>query len=478
VLSTRRRAGGLLDVGAYYDQPAVRRRLLEYCGADRDGRPTAAYVATLQDDQHPFLTWTRSGRVPPAQFDALCAERGDLSRSAWDTRNLIFIVDLDHQNIDAPWEPFLHPADAFLTLEPVYRVIRSLLRSYGIDALDLMTGRGYHFVGRVPLEHPVVDRLAALLSETPSWYATLEQRRPGGVSARMDARQATAWSALGLLIEHLAHDTLRRTSRRTRVPVVLNGTIVGTGALGRECVSVDFSQAGDPLDARHIRMAYGAYQWHRLRPDIFGGVAASLPPLVALPRRARPLLQLLESGRTLAAAAAQAARDEPVTLPDVSRGIARLLASYVTSPLAGFHREFYAEAGTPPPFPTVIEDLGLPPCLAACLRTPNDLLLRPEHLQYLTRGLVMRGWRPSQIARLVRNTYEADHHWGDRWTLMNPRSRAEFDVRVFAGLLATGLDRMVDHNCVSAQQKGVCPGTGCTYDLRIERDRFLSRGSS
>ena len=52
--------------------------------------------------------------------------------------------------------------------------------------------------------------------------------------------------------------------------------------------------------------------------------------------------------------------------------------------------------------------------------------------------------------------------------------RAEFDVRVFAGLVATGLDRMVDYNCVSAQQKGVCPGTGCAHDLRIERECLLS----
>jgi hypothetical protein len=76
----------------------------------------------------------------------------------------------------------------------------------------------------------------------------------------------------------------------------------------------------------------------------------------------------------------------------------------------------------------------------------------------------------------VQTAYEADHGWGDRWTRLDARTRAEFDVRVFAGLVLTGLDRMVDYNCVSAQEKGVCPGTGCACDLRIERDRFLSRG--
>jgi hypothetical protein len=59
---------------------------------------------------------------------------------------------------------------------------------------------------------------------------------------------------------------------------------------------------------------------------------------------------------------------------------------------------------------------------------------------------------------------------------MDPATRAEFDVRVFAGLVATGLDRLVDYNCVSAQEKGMCHGIGCAYDLRLDRERLLSGG--
>jgi hypothetical protein len=65
-----------------------------------------------------------------------------------------------------------------------------------------------------------------------------------------------------------------------------------------------------------------------------------------------------------------------------------------------------------------------------CLETPNDLLLRPEHLQYLTRALLARGWAASDTAALVRAVYEADHGWRDRWARMHPRTRAEFDVRI------------------------------------------------
>jgi glyoxylase-like metal-dependent hydrolase (beta-lactamase superfamily II) len=162
-------------------------------------------------------------------------------------------------------------------------------------------------------------------------------------------------------------------------------------------------------------------------------------------------------------------------LPDIGEGLDRLIIQYGSSRLAAFHRAFYDEPGLAAAPPDV-DPASLPPCIAACLVTPNDLLLRPEHVQYLTRALLARGWRPGQIAALVRSHYEADHDWGARWMRMHPQTRAEFDVRVFAGLLATGLDRMVDYNCVSAQEKGVCPGTGCAYDLRVDRDRLLSRG--
>jgi hypothetical protein len=58
---------------------------------------------------------------------------------------------------------------------------------------------------------------------------------------------------------------------------------------------------------------------------------------------------------------------------------------------------------------------------------------------------------------------------------MDAQTRAEFDVRVFAGMVATGLDEAIDFNCRSAQEKGLCPGAVCTHDLRSDRDRLLAQ---
>jgi hypothetical protein len=467
---------GIREVVDYYAQPAVRDRLVEYCGGVAGTAPTAAYVAALRDDQRPHLTWERSVSVAAARMSTLFTEPGDLSRSLWDTRHLLFVLDLDYQNADAPQEPFTHPAEVFFKLEPAYRATRQVLGLLALPALDVMTGRGYHFTGQIPLDHAVVDQLAGLVPEIPPWFASYLRRRPAGVDSTMTERQASASAGLGLLLEYLAQLVLRRTARTSVIPVVLNGTVVGRGgAVGRECISIDFSHAGDPLDVRHVRIAFGTYQWHRLRPDIFGRAAASFPPLVALPRRHRGLVARLAQGRTLDTGAREAARSTAV-LPNVEDGVGRLLADYVSSPLAAFHRVFHDGAGAAPAVAPSLDPASLPPCVSACLTKPNDLMLRPEYLQYLTRGLLARGWRASDIAALVRSRYEEDHQWGDRWSRMHPRTRAEFDVRVFAGLVATGLDRLVDYNCVSAQEKGVCPGTGCNYDLRLDRDRLLSRG--
>lgn len=83
------------------------------------------------------------------------------------------------------------------------------------------------------------------------------------------------------------------------------------------------------------------------------------------------------------------------------------------------------------------------------------------------------GIPPRDIAAVVRSRYAADFGWAQRWSRLDAETRAEFDVRVFAGLIATGLDRAVDFNCRSAQEKGLCPNAQCVRDLRVDRDRLL-----
>lgn len=466
---------------SYYADDHVQARLREYCGGTHDRPPTAVHVATLDTDGQPCPTWERPCRVPGTQFLNLLASGRDLARSLWDTDALLCFIDLDYHNVDLHGEPFAHPAEVFVKLEPTYLALLHVMARFGLHPFVVMTGRGYHFMGRIPLGLATIDALAALVPATPAWHAGVARRQTSAHAPVLTARHARAAVGMGLLEEFLSHLTLRRASRTSLLPVVMNGTTVGHRSaahldVGRECVSIDISHRGDPLDVRYARLAFSTYQWHRVRPDIFGE-AAAVPPFVALPRHQHALQDLLWTRRQLPHARRVAAGGTAASIPDVASGVDRLLKAYRCSRLAAFHREYLAltmqTRVTPPADPA-----DLPPCHRICLEFPNDLLLKPERLQHLTRGLLARNWHPAAIAARVCQAYEDDHGWGDRWTRLDPRTRAEFDVRVFAGLIHAGVDHLVDFNCVSTQEKDLCPGLGCTHDLRIDQARLLKRVSA
>ena len=456
----------------YYRHDDVRARVWEGCGGRGADRATAVYVAALDPAARRLPTWDAAERCPPEHVAPFLARGLDISRALWDREHLIVMIELDYLNPDFPAEPFLRPMEVFSRMEPAYQAARRVFRALGLRLRTAVTGRGYQFAGQVPLDDEVVTALGDMV-ETPAWLAPPGRWHQAGLAGSITDRHARASSGLGLLLEHLAHAILREAAPRSAIPVVFNGTVVGSGRVGRECVAIDFSHAGDPLPVRHMRLAFSTYQWHRQRPDIFGAhTAAVTPPLATILRGRETLTAMMTRGRGLEEGAA-AAHAADGTLPTVTRGVRALLDSYRSSPLARFHDAFHAARRVRRPF-RGIDEAATPPCVTATLARPNDRLLKPEHLQHLVRVLRSLDWDPADIAALVESRYREDHGWGDRWTWMEPRSRADFDVRVFAGLLATGHDSLVDFNCVSAQEKDICPRSGCAFDLRHERDRLLA----
>ena len=473
--------GHVATLHEYYADPRVRTRIREYCGDSGEGTMSCVYLTGLTGSESPFVTWDGAPRHPLTDLDSLMSAGADIARSTWDVASLLFHLDIDYQNTDFPGEAYHHPAEVFFKLEPVYRAVMHVLRRFALPLLPLMTGQGYHFTGRVPLDSDVVSLLADLVPDPPHWLAGVPGRKSSWTRAEMHPQQARAHAGAGMLVEFLAQQILRRAVRRTAIPIVLNGTVVGSGLVGRECVSLDLSSYGDPMDVRHIRVAFGAYQKHRFRPDVVGHrVAEERPPCVAVPRGAQSLGHMLSDGRDLRHAA-RAARSQSAALPVVAQGVGNLVAGYRRSSLAGFHRSFYATPGrTGDERDALFESLRasrLPACVARPLLAPNDLLLQPACVQHVTRWLIAEGWKARDIAAIVHSRYASDCGWGGRWSWLDAETRAEFDVRVFAGLLATGLDRAIDFNCRSAQEKGLCPAPHCERDLRVDRERLLDKAS-
>ncbi|HEX7779743.1 MAG TPA: hypothetical protein VF424_10910, partial [Vicinamibacterales bacterium] len=112
-------------IAEYYADAQVRARIVEFCGAIGGHPPTAAYLAALG----------------PVNADG----PSDLARSLWDLDHLIFFLQLDYLNAECPEEPFVHPSDVLLKLEPAYRACRAVFDALDLDPLATVTGRGYHF---------------------------------------------------------------------------------------------------------------------------------------------------------------------------------------------------------------------------------------------------------------------------------------------------------------------------------------------
>jgi hypothetical protein len=450
----------------YYRDPAVRARIREYCGAVDDRPPTCTFIALLEPGS--LARWEAAPHVS-GTFEQALDKGCDVARSMLDAESLIVHVDVDYVESRLAGDALLRPGHAFLRLEPMFRAVRAECTRLDLPLLDLMTGRGYHFTGRVTLDSPVIDRLAELGAPGA------ERHRPS--NGWPDRRRDHATVGLGLLLEYLAHVLVHRAAGVSRVPIVLNGAEVGRGGIGREAISIDLSQFGDPPEIRQLRTAFSTYQNHLLRPDIFGDETARLvPPLAAVPRRDRTLVWMLERARDLEQAQRLAAREQTV-LPEVTQGVHRLIDEYAGSRLAQVHRDFYAVTPHPPEaWPDTYDRFdvrSLVACVASPLLKPNDALLKPAAVQHVTRALISQGWQPRHIAGLVRSKYARNFGWGDRWASMDAARRADFDVRVFAGLVLAGADAAVDFNCVSAQEKGLCPRGTCGYDLRVDRGRLL-----
>jgi hypothetical protein len=89
-------------------------------------------------------------------------------------------------------------------------------------------------------------------------------------------------------------------------------------------------------------------------------------------------------------------------VPECSTGMEQLISSYVASPLARFHRDFYSTGPDPPD--TWLEtynrtDLGaLPPCARFILEHPNDPLIKPSGMRRIVAVFLPLGWHPRHIA--------------------------------------------------------------------------------
>jgi hypothetical protein len=454
----------------YYRNPTVRERMWEFLGGVAE--QTAAVYIVGNDGFSEFGQPSSPARLTE------CLEAGlEVDRSLWDHDSLVADIDLEYHNFDSPVAPWLDPERAFRLQQPILDATLRSLNQAGVDPLTLVSGRGYHLVWAVSRNARAFRRLAGLGHVPHSLQARYAQScSPGGLS--VDPDLGRAFAGLGLVVEFIGHRVVAASAADCSLPVKLTAIEVGPGDGGREIVSFDLSEYGDPLHTRHIRLPFSAY----LKPRQFqwtlgeDGVR-SLLPIFTIPLAGMSLVKAIQAARN-PDEVLELSRHVSTRIPDGSEAMEKLLDEYEDSELAAFHRQFYTQLRERPPCnmsPSSALIPGAPPCVEWLLEHPNDWLLKPAALQHIVRVLTALDWTPASISQLICASYHRDACWGDFWVRLDPCNRAVFYTRLFSGMIATGTDKLIDLNCVSHKEKGYCMISDCCSNLVQFRNTLLER---
>ena len=487
------------DLVNYCHSPAVLVRILEFCGVPSRLASEITEVPPLLADS---VELREILNTATAEYIAACGSRLleitrrnhaavkthsmgwvldnglDLHRSVWDREYVMGALDVEHFSKNFPGEPYLVPERAFVLLEPVYQAMNNIVRNYNIPLVVITTGQGYNFDLFLKKSSSAFEDLVALGQIEPTVLYDYEHPSPrrGRVVPEQDGK---AFDAMGKIFEFLCHRILiELPSLDLSVPVVVGDIVCGNEK--REAVSLDLSLYVNPLHTRSLRCPFSVYSKHLARRHIIGDVVAKrVGYLFCIPRRT------LDAELSLAGAlnarkdmnrAIQWAKETSTRIPDQTGGFSTLIADYKKSALCDFHREFdevkQDEASIWPRTYDRFDLKSVPPCVAQPLTHPNPLLLQPTCIRHVTRVLMAIGWHPKHIAGLIHSKYARDYRWEVNFLRYDPSRWASVWVRMYAGMITTGVDGLMDLNCVSQQDKGeawmgmrYCPQPWCGFNL-------------
>jgi hypothetical protein len=456
----------------YYGDTNVRARILEFIGAATGGESSCEFLTGSDESSSPpFKSYS------PQSLNLLLECGFEVCRSLWDRTGLIADFDIEYVNFDNLAKAFVEPERVFAIQWPVVEAIEQLLRDYGIKPLHVLSGRGHHFVWRIERSSDEFKKLSALGRGPPSlWESEAELHPPNDRAVPREL--ARAFAGLGLVMEFLAHRVKQIAAPLTKIPVELTAVEVGPSEHGREMISIDISEYGDPLYSRTIRVPFSVYLKPWQQPWAFASdVLTELQPIFVIPLQEltwREGTSIMRDHQLTADLAAHTASK----IPDATLGTGKLLRDYQKSKLVKFHAFFYSQEqhsaelwpGTYDQTPLEI----LPACARVALEKPNDLLLRPAFIRHLVLVMLALGWHPRHIAGLICSKYRRDFDW-TQFVGVDPATRADFYTRVFAGLFAAGTDDLVDFNCVSAQEQGTCTFSECGFNLLNFKESALER---
>jgi hypothetical protein len=461
-----------MNVTDYYHDPSVQSRMAEYMGGKTFDEASCIYLSRCDR-----ITGV-NGRKSPSDLSYFLERGFDVGRSLWDKQQLIVHLDIEYVNFDFPGEVYLDYYRAFFLQQSVVINTEKILLECGIQPLHLLSGRGHHFVWSVAKSSTAYAKLVVLGSQIGR-FKTRTRPQASFSFQRFDQLTSSAFTGLGLVIEYLSCRISDGSKDECELPVQLSAVKVGPQQRGREIVSIDISEYGDPLATRMIRMPFSVYLKPREKEWIMPKQLKDNPPLIfVIPLYEMDYIKALEVMRNIEGCL-DLARRVSVRIPDESDSMENLIKQYQGSRHARFHEWFYAqEHEKKEDWPGTYDKTSLgifPSCIKHILLNPNDLLLRPEGIRQITAAFLAVGWHPRHIAGLICSKYERDYGWGSTWDEYDPAGRADFYTRIFSGLIVTGRDDLIDFNCLCAKEKQLCFDEGGQCCLDRFQDSVVKR---
>lgn len=409
---------------SYYTNPNVRARMIEYLGGDSFERATCEYLTAGDEGGS-----NHRQPLPVAELPSLWDHDLDISRSLWDGNSLLLHLDIEYVNFDSPAVPYVRPRRVTDLQRHVEWIVDAVLLDCGIAPLHLLIGRGHHYVWRIEQQSSAFESLAGLGAMPKSLEQFYERgHRPNNRTIPLTLGNASL--GLGLVVEYLAHRIKELAAPMCEIPVELTAVEVGPSHHGREMISIDVSEYGDPLSSRVVRVPFSFYLKPRQQSALIGNkIVEKLPPIFLIPLDGIDSSQGATVMRDVNQVLELAARTS-VRIPEQSQGTEALIGAYLDSSVARFHRWFYsAEQHPAEAWPKRYDSLSmdnLPPCARYILEHPNDLLLKPAGVERVVRVLLSLGWHPRHISGIIRSKFERPYQWGTQWTATSRRCELIF----------------------------------------------------
>ncbi len=406
-----------------FEHPFVREKILDYFRGDRKGKISAGYILGLPvgvngderfSSPEEDLSWVWSGGYK-------------IFRSLFDTENILCPFFLKY----SPSSKIYSEEDIFSFLEPAYKSVRDLFYKFGLEPLPLMIDQGYLFISRTSLNSRAVRDLEKIGNITD----TLKGRYSVSMGKRhrsIPIYQGRAHEGLSRIMEYFAHRAIKDIRKRTSKPIYLYESFQKTSDRATEAFHIDLNIYSDPLYLKVIDTPFSF------------SLNSKNEKSYVLPRDSFTNLDQLLRIRKDTALMEEYLKNIDTLIPDCNLGLRNLIRSYKASRLYQFHKSFDSiEHDAYWDWKNTYDKYSgdsIPGYVTNMIKNPNPALLNLANIQLLTKVLMRDNWHPKHVAGLIRSKYERNHGWGSLWYEYDASTRANFFVRLVAGLLVDGTD--------------------------------------